>query len=198
MKDFAGHWEFDIRRDGLLRHYLSADVVGLGMSWGENCIIGQGIWPRFGHNFKLFSLILSPERQVTGGTFYNANEPIAVMIGVACPEKVDEPEAWPTLQLAAPAPEKLHGKTYRYNLQGECFAETEYQPIQAHIRKDYSCYSESFHFTSKSGIESQVIVDDKTLVEIRRYYEASVLTGLDLSWAYALKTFEPNQSGNMR
>lgn len=186
MKDFAGHWEFDIRRDGRLRRYLGPDVVGLGVSWGENCITGQGIWPRFGHNFKSFSLIISPERQLTGGTFFNANEPIAVIIGVACPEKSDALEAWPSLNLAASLPENLQGKSYRYDLQGDLIAEADYLPIQTSICKSYSCYSESFYYSSASASESQIIVDEQTVVEIRRNYEKGILNHLELSWAHGL------------
>lgn len=186
MNTFAGHWEFDIRREGRLRHYLGADVVGLGLGWGDNCITGQGIWPRFGHNFKSFSLILSPERQLTGGTFFNANEPIAVIIGVACPERADALEAWPSLNLAAPMPEFLQGKTTRYNPEGQVLAECDYQPMQASISKSFSCYQERFYYSPDVISESQIIHDDATIVEIRRNYENGLLKNLELSWAHSL------------
>lgn len=98
MAAFAGEWVFELTRDGRARRYHGADVVGMGLAWGENCITGRGVWPRFGHNFTSFGVLVSPERQITGGKFYNAGEMIANIVGVAVPETVDAPDAFPILE----------------------------------------------------------------------------------------------------
>ncbi len=82
MARFAGEWEFVLRRDGAVRHYLGPDVVGFARQWQDGCLTGRGIWPRFGCNFTSFSAALSPQRQLTGGTFTRAGEVVAVITGV--------------------------------------------------------------------------------------------------------------------
>lgn len=95
MADFAGEWVFELSVDGRARRYHGPDVVGTGLSWGEGVITGRGLWPRFGHNFTSFGIVinpntkLAPQRQLTGGKFYNAGEMIANIIGIA-----EQDETW--------------------------------------------------------------------------------------------------------
>jgi hypothetical protein len=97
MSEFRGEWVFTLRRDGRRRIYEGPDVVGLGLSWGDGAITGRGVWTRFGHNFTSFGVMATPERQLTGGRFYNGTELIATIIGVAVPERTSAIEAFPTL-----------------------------------------------------------------------------------------------------
>jgi len=95
MADFAGEWVFELSVDGRARRYHGPDVVGTGLSWGDGVITGRGLWPRFGHNFSSFGIVinpnskLAPQRQLTGGKFYNAGEMIANIIGIA-----EQDETW--------------------------------------------------------------------------------------------------------
>jgi hypothetical protein len=83
MGAFRGTWVFELVSDGRARRYLGPDVVGTGLSWGNGAITGSGVWPRFGHNFSSFGVLLSPERQLTGGKFFNAGELVANICGLA-------------------------------------------------------------------------------------------------------------------
>ncbi len=94
MGGFAGEWTFDLIRQGVVRQYHGPDVIGSGMPYGESAIIGQGIWTRFGHNFISFALMPTPQRQITGGKFFNAGHMIANIIGIAYPEVTDAPDHW--------------------------------------------------------------------------------------------------------
>lgn len=86
MGEFSGERVFTLRVDGRARRYLGPDVVGTGLGWGDGALTGRGVWPRFGHNFTSFSVMPSPDRQITGGQFFNAGERIANIIGLAVPE----------------------------------------------------------------------------------------------------------------
>lgn len=86
MAAFQGEWAFDLAVDGRARRYLGPDVLGSGLAWGDGVVTGRGVWPRFGHNFTAFSLLLTPTLQITGGKFFNAGQLIANIIGVAVPE----------------------------------------------------------------------------------------------------------------
>lgn len=97
MAAFAGEWVFDLTREGRTRRYHGPDVVGMGLAWGESCITGRGVWTRFGHNFTSFGVMVLPHRQITGGKFYNANELVANIFGVAVPETQDAPNDFPRL-----------------------------------------------------------------------------------------------------
>lgn len=98
MGTFAGEWVFELSVDGRARRYHGPDVIGAGLTWGEGVMTGRGLWPRFGHNFTSFAVLPTPERQITGGKFFNASDLVANMIGLAMPERSDAPEAserWP-------------------------------------------------------------------------------------------------------
>jgi hypothetical protein len=86
MGEFVGERIFTLRVDGRARRYLGPDVIGAGLGWGEGALTGRGVWPRFGHNFTSFSVMAAPDRQITGGQFFNAGERIANIIGLAVPE----------------------------------------------------------------------------------------------------------------
>ena len=55
-------------------------------------LTARGMWTRFGYNFTSFSMLVNPNRQVTGGKFFIANEEIATIVGVAVPENEGYPE----------------------------------------------------------------------------------------------------------
>ena len=95
MGGFAGEWVFELGVNGRYRYYYGPDVVGSGVQWVEGVMNGQGIWPRFGHNFTSFAWLASPERQLTGGKFFKASHMIANIVGVAVPAEVEA--AWPEL-----------------------------------------------------------------------------------------------------
>lgn len=129
MAGFAGEWAFTIEVDGVTRRYLGPDVVGAGTEWSPGALTGAGRWPRFGHDFTSWSVLVAPGRQLTGGTFVDDDgAPVAVIVGVAVersgggetaeagtdqpgePDGVDgsgpraepdslEPDAWPRLDV---------------------------------------------------------------------------------------------------
>lgn len=103
----VGAFVFDLQPAGQARRYLGPDVLGSGFAWREGALTARGLWPRFGYNFTSFSLLLHPERQVTGGKFYVANRELATIVGAAAPEAQGYP------QLAGVAPTALHGTGYR-------------------------------------------------------------------------------------
>ena len=67
MAAFAGEWVFDLEVAGRHRHYLGPDVIGLGTQWQPGAITGSGVWPRFGHEFTSYGVLVAPDRQLTGG-----------------------------------------------------------------------------------------------------------------------------------
>ncbi|MEQ8673009.1 MAG: hypothetical protein RLP44_30455 [Aggregatilineales bacterium] len=86
---FNGERVFDLSLEGRRRLYHGPDVIGMGLPWGESAMTGRGVWERFGHNFTSFAVLPTPQRQITGGKFYNAGEIIANIIGIAVPEVAD-------------------------------------------------------------------------------------------------------------
>jgi hypothetical protein len=99
MAGFAGEWTFTIEVDGATRRYLGPDVVGEGTEWSPGALTGAGRWPRFGHDFTSWSVLVAPGRQLTGGTFTaDDGTPVAVIVGVAVEQVVGpgaEPDAEP-------------------------------------------------------------------------------------------------------
>jgi hypothetical protein len=92
MNKRVGEFVFDLKLVGKARHYLGEDVVGGGFSWKDGVLTARGMWTRFGYNFTSFSMLLDPNRQVTGGKFFIANEEIATIVGMAVPENEGYPE----------------------------------------------------------------------------------------------------------
>lgn len=126
MADFRGQWEFDLIREGRLRHYHGPDVIGTGYPWGDKAMTGEGIWSQFGHNFTSFAFVPTAERQLTGGTFYNSGEMIAKIIGIAHPETNDNIDIFPTLADENNTPQiskKWRGTVSRYDLSGNLISE---------------------------------------------------------------------------
>ncbi|BCX02911.1 MAG: hypothetical protein KatS3mg053_0849 [Candidatus Roseilinea sp.] len=127
MAAFAGEWVFELAVEGRTRRYLGPDVLGSAMGWGEGATTGRGVWPRFGHNFVSWSVMAAPQRQLTGGRFFDAGACVAHIIGVGqtvAPE--DNAELYPSLDLAA-RPETLarewRGVRARFDAAGECLGE---------------------------------------------------------------------------
>ncbi|MCP5100687.1 MAG: hypothetical protein GY943_34495, partial [Chloroflexi bacterium] len=71
MNRFAGEWVFELSVNGRYRHYHGPAVIGLGLSWGDGVMTGSGIWPTFGYNFHSFGVLPTPDRQLTGGKFFD-------------------------------------------------------------------------------------------------------------------------------
>ena len=92
MAAFSGDFQFSLKTQGRQRHYLGPDVHGLGTSFADGFVCGHGVWPRFGYNFRSWSISLSGSAQLTGGCFYRGQSPVAVMIGVGTEVRDDH---WP-------------------------------------------------------------------------------------------------------
>lgn len=101
MQHFAGTWVFDLRTDGARRIYEGPDVVGYGYEWSPGAMTGRGVWPRFGHTFESFAVLVAPDRQLTGGFFGLAGRSVADIVGAAEPDS----GSWPALDLTAAPPE---------------------------------------------------------------------------------------------
>lgn len=114
MNKRVGEFVFDLKVVGKARHYLGEDVVGGGFSWRDGVLTARGMWTRFGYNFTSFSMLLNPNRQVTGGKFFVANEEVATIVGVGVPED----EGYPVLQAVSPSG-KYHGERYLISPDGE-------------------------------------------------------------------------------
>ncbi|MGI9622775.1 MAG: hypothetical protein ACR2PK_08060 [Acidimicrobiales bacterium] len=102
MGAFAGEWVFDLEVHGADRHYLGPDVVGMGTEWAPGAMTGQGLWPRFGHSFESYAVLVAPDRQLTGGFFSIAGRSVADIVGVAVPESAG---VVPEFDLAVSPPE---------------------------------------------------------------------------------------------
>ncbi|MBX3061622.1 MAG: hypothetical protein U0528_20145 [Anaerolineae bacterium] len=89
MAAFAGEWTFDLSYEGRIRRYQGPDMIGAGLAWGNDALTARGVWPRFGYNYTSFSVLISPERQITGEKFYKAGQLVANVIGIGVPEVVD-------------------------------------------------------------------------------------------------------------
>lgn len=104
MARFAGHHEFELSLEGARRVYHGPAVIGAGLTLGEGAMVGQGLWPEFGYNFTSFSILVTPERQLTGGVFHRAGRPLCTIMGVATPDTGEAPtltgSSWP-LEVAA-------------------------------------------------------------------------------------------------
>jgi hypothetical protein len=103
MNRRVGEFVFELQLAGRARHYLGPDVIGGGFSWRDGALTARGLWPRFGCNFTSFSILLHPERQVTGGKFFVANQEIATIVGAAVPEEQGYPEMGLTADGRLPA-----------------------------------------------------------------------------------------------
>ena len=102
MAAFAGDWTFELEVDGTRRRYLGPDVMGAATEWQPGTMTGRGIWPRFGYEFESYSVLVAPDRQLTGGFFSLAGRSVADIVGVAVPESSGME---PRLDLSAPVPE---------------------------------------------------------------------------------------------
>jgi len=92
MNKRVGEFVFDLKIVGKARHYLGEDVIGGGFSWRGGVLTAKGLWPKFGYNFTSFSMLINPNRQVTGGKFFIANQEVATIVGLATPEDEGYPE----------------------------------------------------------------------------------------------------------
>lgn len=86
MGRFTGTPTFELSLDGRFRRYHGPAVVGTGIPSGEAAMMGRGLWPEFGHNFRSFAILPVADCQLTGGKFFNATEMIANIAGVAVSE----------------------------------------------------------------------------------------------------------------
>ncbi len=134
MNKRVGEFIFDLKVEGKARHYLGEDVIGGGFSWQDGVLTAKGLWPRFGYNFTSFSMLLNPNRQVTGGKFFTANEEIATIVGVATPENEGYPEF-----MDGELFERYHGERWTISPDGELLETT-------------SITTNEYTFTDKEGM----------------------------------------------
>jgi hypothetical protein len=92
---FTGSPVFELSVEPPYRYYHGPAVVGTAVSWSDGVMTGRGLWPEFGHNFRSFAILATPERQLTGGKFFNASQMVANIAGLALPEETAA--GWPTL-----------------------------------------------------------------------------------------------------
>ena len=130
MAAFAGEWVFDMEIDGAERRYLGPDVVGAGTGWSPGAMTGRGAWPRFGYEFESYSVLVAPDRQLTGGFFSLAGRSVADIVGVAVPESAG---VEPRLDLSAPVPE-VEGSWPRRRSVGPLLVAAD-QPSALHRRR---------------------------------------------------------------
>lgn len=123
MNKRVGEFVFDLKIVGKARHYLGEDVIGGGFSWRDGVLTAKGLWPNFGYNFTSFSMLLNPNRQVTGGKFFLANEEVATIVGLATPED----EGYPVFEDGTIA-DTYHGKRFSISPAGD---EIEAMDIEA-------------------------------------------------------------------
>ncbi len=114
----VGEFVFDLEVVGRARRYRGPDVRGGGLVWTQGVLTARGLWPRFGYNFTSFSILLAPDRQVTGGRFFLANREVAVIVGIAGPAAAGYPELLP------PSPQTYTGLRITVDAQGEPMEET--------------------------------------------------------------------------
>lgn len=88
MADFGGEHVFTLSRHGAARRYHGPAVVGGALTIGEGALMGRGVWPSFGWAFTSWSVLVAPDRQLTGGRFHRGGAPMATIVGVAAPENV--------------------------------------------------------------------------------------------------------------
>ena len=130
MAAFAGEWSFDMEVDGRERRYLGPDVVGTGTEWSPGAMTGRGAWPRFGYEFESYSVLVAPDRQLTGGFFSLAGRSVADIVGVAVPESAG---IEPLLDLEAPIPH-VHHRWPRRRSVGPLLVAAD-QPAPSHRRR---------------------------------------------------------------
>lgn len=114
MNKRVGEFVFDLKIVGRARHYLGEDVIGGGFSWRDGVLTAKGLWPKFGYNFTSFSMLINPNRQVTGGKFFIANEEVATIVGLATPENEGYPEF-----IDGNITGKYHGQRFTISPDGE-------------------------------------------------------------------------------
>ena len=119
MNKRVGEFVFDLKLVGKARHYLGEDVIGGGFSWKDGVLTAKGMWTRFPYNFTSFSILLNPNRQVTGGKFFRANEEIATIVGLAVPEDEGYPEF-----VDGEMAENYNGERYTISPDGELLETT--------------------------------------------------------------------------
>jgi hypothetical protein len=86
MGALVGEWTYTLSMKGRSRYYHGPDVYGSALSWGEDTLTEHGFWERLGHNFTAFSVMVAPEREISGLKFYNASQLVAYIVGLAVPD----------------------------------------------------------------------------------------------------------------
>ena len=114
---FAGEWQFELSRDGRVRHYHGPAVIGTGVTLCDGVMTGSGVWPTLGFTFRSYGILPHPQRQLTGGQFFLPGETVANIIGVAEPEEISG--AYPQLSLDFSRPkETIDGSRQRFAADG--------------------------------------------------------------------------------
>jgi len=95
MGRFTGSPVFELSVEPPYRYYHGPAVLGTAVAWADGVMSGRGLWPDFGHNFRSFAILATPERQLTGGKFFNTSQMVANIAGLALPEETAA--GWPML-----------------------------------------------------------------------------------------------------
>ncbi len=104
MAGFAGDFVFHLETQGHQRLYRGPDVLGSGTHFGDSFLTGRGMWPRFGYNFRSWSISLDPLRQLTGGVFFRGHDVAAVVVGIGVQISGDSVAAAPASPTPLPGP----------------------------------------------------------------------------------------------
>lgn len=134
MASFVGHHEFDLSREGAVRRYHGPDVIGSAVCYGDGAMCGRGVWPQFGYNFRSWSVMLGGERQLTGGRFSRAGEPMAVIVGIGVPARNSSSPVLAEPMAPSRAASQWRGSCASYGPDGSVVGESS-------LRRDYAAAS---------------------------------------------------------
>jgi hypothetical protein len=120
-------------------------------------MIGRGVWPHFGWSFTSWSVLVAPNRQLTGGRFHRGGSPMATIVGVAAPEKNgkaggvsprrsvtpsnDEAPALGEVKWPGQHAQAWRGRLTRVDSQGNVIAE---EPTWRRYASPYQWYAPAF------------------------------------------------------
>lgn len=187
MNKRVGEFVFDLKLIGKARHYLGEDVIGGGFSWRDGVLTARGLWTRFRYNFTSFSILLNPNRQVTGGKFFSANQEVATIVGLAVPEH----EGYPEFKDGTLA-DKYQGERYTIAPDGELLETTtlesdsllsEMQEQAPALQKRYGALREMEMVTAPGETTSVVEVTDHAsgnIAGIWKKFRDEKLSGVEI------------------
>jgi hypothetical protein len=131
---FEGEWVFELQSSGRARRYVGPDVVGVGLAWGDQAMLGRGVWPRFGASFSSFAFLAQQDRQLTGGHF--GHGPAAMVSIAAVGVEAGEGHEYPLLEpeiIPAGARTTWLGTRQTFSARGDSL---DSQSIQSEFEQD--------------------------------------------------------------